>query len=1400
MAENDIYLVRQKNDGTFEELGDSPFAYSGLTGDVSDAGNEFLIKTKLRVPELKVEGTTTIVDQDVTTSEQLLITNDGTGPAVVINQLGTEAALDVQDDGASALYVRGDSPYAGYVGLGTTTPTKQLELTGDILLANDNAIYFNDVTAGTPVAKKSLYQDSAEILTLANTGGDGVNIKTGDSSSFLALRIDQSGFVGIGSEVTAPAAHLDIVRDGQPNIKFRHKSNSAVGEIDIDMTQTVGSVQGVMTIGTKTNHALTLGTNNVGFLKISQDGNISLERKEVNGVMTTANLTIEGELSVPNATTFKVAGEELLWTDEFSVTGANHAESFKFLEFSYRTHGWDDGSPFIIEIWSEYYSATGYQKYLVCHTHLDTDEDGTQGEVGAPDLDGGRDYQLKILESASNPPSAKFRLRMGTPEDTGLNDGDGYDIATVAVHAELKHYAKTRIKVTSLASNPTAQIGTNDDWTTASDEYKFYTSPIGVDITNDWDSYPFDPTGEDALYADAFYGSRMVNDIGTDTDPTTYFLKPADTGTSMIVAGNVGIGTDSPTENLTIAGPTARNFGVRSTGDLGTEIKLSANRNGAGETIGNLTGYWIDTADATERAVAQIRFLTGDDTTNEDDGELAFYTASPFAERMRIDQLGNVGIGTSAPGQKLEVAGNVKMGNDGSSSNLYIHTNATGNSAAGVQLHAPDSDNRTLLSRQVGTHSGHANEFHIGHHIGGTLVQRSKWMPNGDVVLTSVAGGNVGIGTDSPSTTLEIRASASPTLLLSQDVSTDGLKFVADTTSSYVHTITHNDSGLIFNSSHLPSTSRPYAFMDGDVGIGTDSPSGKLHVVVTGDGDDVKFETATDHDLSLTLEAGTSDNQFRLIVRDEVDRLDIASDTTNPLMSFLDSGNVGIGTTTPDYAKLDIVGNETNFLGADLGQFIRIYHDDQDPNPDSAWYLGQRKDGAFKISEAADDRLVIDGAGNVGIGTNSPGDKLTVESSKIGGSVTLSVRNSYYAEDSTAEKSSLQGEFLRKDTEEFRAGGMIQFEKADDWTDITNCSANMNFYTRKNDDLTKHMTIDPDGNVGIGEVAPARRLEVKGHNNLTSAIKITNTNTSTYAPGHASALEVYELIADVSVFISSQEWDLLPASDPGGGASWQGLYAVRAPENNTWAIQSDYDNQTLSFKAHVSGEDAVGNTGTWGGSGNSILRLHERGNSGYTSTPAIITHGYQPPAADSNAFELQAHHGGRNEYSKTITFDQAAAGVYYFHLAFVNDSYGMHYKLTLTSGRYNTPPNTAPYSRTINRGSVIDESYFYFESDGEQGNNPPDTYRSTLMEASTGTLNLGEVTSYVADSIIDEGPDAGGSSAYDYAIVRYPITLPAPTHTGNVTPQGRFTAHLEVFGFNGFEPPVALPPQFLHVP
>ena len=156
-------------------------------------------------------------------------------------------------------------------------------------------------------------------------------------------------------------------------------------------------------------------------------------------------------------------------------------------------------------------------------------------------------------------------------------------------------------------------------------------------------------------------GASVLVDNGVDT----LFIKN----------GDVGIGTASPASLLHI------DTGANSAANF----RLGANRTVANAAVGQLIGDWDGTV------VAKIAFKTGDDTTNKDDGEIAFEVAAAgtTAEAMRIQNDGKVGIGTVDPGEKLHVAGDIRVGIGGASDyNRIEFTRNNGALVGGMGWHS----------------------------------------------------------------------------------------------------------------------------------------------------------------------------------------------------------------------------------------------------------------------------------------------------------------------------------------------------------------------------------------------------------------------------------------------------------------------------------------------------------------------------------------------------------------------------------------------------------------------------------------------------------------------------------------------------------------------------------------
>ena len=219
-------------------------------------------------------------------------------------------------------------------------------------------------------------------------------------------------------------------------------------------------------------------------------------------------------------------------------------------------------------------------------------------------------------------------------------------------------------------------------------------------------------------------------------------------------SGNLGIGTTSPSAKLHVINstlnsgrPTAlfdANYG--NTGDTVTGLRLNLN---AGAGGGYQWGY------STEFVLAHnMEFISGSNyvarstsasNLQQIGGSFIFFSnqsltaGSTFTptERMRLDSSGNLGIGTSSPGSKLQVAGDVKITNATNASLIFEPVFGSGASAIRFYASGSTAQNATITG-------GEGSESNLRFYTGGaTEVERMRITATGNVV----AGGSVALAT-----------------------------------------------------------------------------------------------------------------------------------------------------------------------------------------------------------------------------------------------------------------------------------------------------------------------------------------------------------------------------------------------------------------------------------------------------------------------------------------------------------------------------------------------------------------------------------------------------------------------------------------------------------------------------
>ena len=232
-------------------------------------------------------------------------------------------------------------------------------------------------------------------------------------------------------------------------------------------------------------------------------------------------------------------------------------------------------------------------------------------------------------------------------------DGDGFFTGIVTATS----FSGSGANLTSLPAQATIANNGND---------RIITGGSGVNLNGEA-NLQFDGTD--------LYVSDNIKHLG---DPDTLIQFATDTITfdtagsetlRITSDGKIGINENLPGHKLTVGGDGY--FGFTTPTDAARQVIFNANRGSAAQTLANINWQW------NSKNVAQIRGIAGADTTNKDDGHLAFFTSSAnsLIERLRITSAGLVGIGSGSPENKLKI--NVASGNDG----IVVQNTSTANIA-----------------------------------------------------------------------------------------------------------------------------------------------------------------------------------------------------------------------------------------------------------------------------------------------------------------------------------------------------------------------------------------------------------------------------------------------------------------------------------------------------------------------------------------------------------------------------------------------------------------------------------------------------------------------------------------------------------------------------------------------
>jgi Chaperone of endosialidase len=399
------------------------------------------------------------------------------------------------------------------------------------------------------------------------------------------------------------------------------------------------------------------------------------------------------------------------------------------------------------------------------------------------------------------------------------------------------------------------------------------------------------------------------------------------------IGGNLGIGTTNPTYPLHVQG----NAFVS-----GTFITSNLSVLGSLDTI---NAYTIDTSNVviTNNGIGPALSVT-QNTTLATNNIADFYGTSSGVPFLRIANSGNIGFGTTSPGQKLHIYG---TGATTTPTAVYIdnqqETTAGGNPAQFLQF------------RNLATGTTPSDYFAIGASFNtnkNLYISASSTAQSGPLVtdakVTIQQNGNVGIGTTVATTLLQVNGTVTAT------------------------TFSGSASGLTsIPPNQLTTTANlPYGALQTVAGLPSGTSLGGSTVI--------PLITVNSQGIVTALSSIAANIQW-------------TGTSPNPIYY---TSNVGINTTVPSSYALDVTGQTRHQYGSSQVIILKststvsssneIYFDSTSLNANCRASIGVGTDtgtgqrGAYWNVNGADRINIAPATGNIGIGSAAPIAKLDV--------------------------------------------------------------------------------------------------------------------------------------------------------------------------------------------------------------------------------------------------------------------------------------------------------------------------------------------------------------------------------------------------------------------------------------